>query len=232
MIRKFIKKNNMEEENIFWVTMSDMLLGLMMVFMILFVLTITGFSQSKFKQQETQSQVAQELIEKMKAQNINVEIDKVTGEVKISDLELFDINSYTLSPNGKKYLSKFIPIYINTIFSNPKLSNKIVNIVIQGHTDSQMFKNTPSRELQFTKNMDLSIKRADAVENYIFQTGYNKKYTDNLIHILTVEGKSYTDPIIVNGKEDYAKSRRVELKLVVKDANLQDFLTKNKFKIK
>ena len=121
-------------------------------------------------------------------------------------IELFDINSYTLSAKGKQYLDKFIPIYINTIFSNQNLSKKIANVVIQGHTDSQMFKNVPSKELQFTKNMDLSLKRANAVEEYIFKTNYNKKYTDKLTHKIMVEGKSYTDPILINGKEDYAKA--------------------------
>lgn len=215
-----------EEENVFWVTMSDMLLGLMMVFMILFVLAMTGFTQQKIQQQKTQSDVAKELTKNMKAKNINTEIDKLTGQVKISDLELFEINSYELSPKGKQYLDKFIPVYVNTIFSNPKLYDKIANVVIEGHTDSQSYKSVSSPTEQFTKNMDLSTKRANAVENYIFKTAYDKKYTDKLIKTLTVQGKSYNEPILVNGKEDYNKSRRVELKLIVKDTNFQDFLLK------
>lgn len=215
-----------EEENVFWVTMSDMLLGLMMVFMILFVLAMTGFTQQKVQQQKTQSDVAKELIKNMKAKNINTEIDKLTGQVKISDLELFGINSYELSPKGKQYLDKFIPVYVNTIFSNSKLYSKIANVVIEGHTDSQSYKSVSSPAEQFTKNMDLSIKRANAVEDYIFKTTYDKKYTDKLTKTLTVQGKSYNEPILVNGKEDYNKSRRVELKLIVKDTNFQDFLLK------
>ena len=42
--------------------------------------------------------------------------------------------------------------------------------------------------------------------------------------MLIVEGKSFSQPVIVNGKEDYNKSRRVELQLVVKNSNLQDFM--------
>lgn len=226
MVRKNIKKAETDEENVFWVTMSDMLLGLMMVFMTLFVLTITGFTQQKLNQQTAQSEVAKKLIKNMQEQKINATIDKITGQVKISDLELFEVNSYTLSANGKKYLDKFIPVYINTIFSNTDLSDKITNIVIQGHTDSQTYAGIPSKEGQFTKNMDLSLKRANAVESYIFQTAYDKKYTDKLTKTLIVEGKSYTEPVIINGKEDYNKSRRVELKLIVKDSGIQDLLMK------
>lgn len=220
------KSNNMEEDNVFWVTMTDLLLGLAIIFMTLFILAMTGFTQTKLKQQEVQSDVAKELTKNMQAQNIDVSIDKLTGQVKISDLELFEINSYELSDKGKKYLDKFIPIYVDTIFSNPKLHQKIANVVIEGHTDSQTYKNVASEEEQFTKNMDLSLKRANAVAQYLFKTTYNKKYTDKLTKTLVVEGKSYTEPVLTDGKEDYAKSRRVELKLIVRDTNFQDFLIK------
>lgn len=224
MTKKYVPKQEQEEENVFWVTMSDMLLGLMMVFMVLFTMAMTGYTQKKIQQQVTQSEVAKELIKNMKEQNINVQIDKMTGQVKISELELFDLNSYTLSNKGRQYLDKFIPVYINTIFSNPKLYTRINNIVVEGHTDSQTFKSVSSKEEQFTKNMDLSLLRANAVEDYIFKTNYNRKYTPNLTKTLVVEGKSFTEPIMVNGKEDYCKSRRVELKLIIKDSNVQDFL--------
>lgn len=227
MIKKrFIKSNSVEEENVFWVTMTDLLLGLAVVFMTLFILAMVGFTQNKIQQQATQSEIAKELISNIKEQKIDATIDKLTGQVKISDLELFDLNSWELSGRGKKYLDKFIPVYVNTIFSNPKLYNKISNVVIQGHTDSQTFKSISTREEQFTKNMDLSTKRANAVAEYIFKTNYNKKYTDGLIKTLMVEGKSFTEPVVINGKEDYNKSRRVELKLIVKDSDIKDFLIK------
>ena len=127
---------------------------------------------------------------------------------------------------GKKYLDKFIPIYVNTIFSNKELGEKITGVVIQGHTDSQNYAGLYSKEDQFTKNMELSLKRANAVAEYIFKTGYNKKYSDKLTKNLVVEGKSFTEPVIINGKEDYNKSRRVELKLIVKESNIKDFLVK------
>jgi len=222
--KRFIKPNSVEDENVFWVTMTDLLLGLSIIFMTLFVLAMTGFTQTKLQQQAAQGEVAKKLVESMKEQKINASINTLTGQVKISDLELFEVNSYVLSDRGKKYLDKLIPVYINTIFSNPKMYNKISNIIIQGHTDSQTFENVSSKEEQFSKNMDLSLKRANAVAEYIFKTNYNKKYTDKLTKTLVVEGKSYTEPVLTNGKEDYAKSRRVELKLIVKDSDLQDFL--------
>lgn len=227
MFRRRTQVNN-EDENVFWVTMTDLLLGLAIIFMTLFILAMTGFTRSKLEQQSIKSDVAKELKTSMQSKNIDLKVNSLTGAVEISDLELFKLNSWELSENGRKYLDKFIPVYVDTIFSNPKLKDKIASVVIQGHTDSQAYKSVSSKEEQFTKNMELSLKRANAVSEYIFNTAYNKKYTDNLTKTLMVEGKSYTEPVLVNGKEDYAKSRRVELELAVRDSNVQDFLKKAK----
>ncbi|MCM1338351.1 MAG: OmpA family protein [Muribaculaceae bacterium] len=219
------QQNNSSEENIFWVTMADLLLGLAIIFITLFVLAMTGFSQQNIQQQKVQMEVSEKIGEELKKSDIDVDIDKMTGDLKISDVELFELNSYVLSPNGKKLLDKLAPIYINSIFSDKELSNQIQHIIIQGHTDSQTFAGITSKDEQFLRNMDLSLKRANAVTEYIFKTNYNKKYADQFRKIVVVEGKSFNEPVLnANGIEDFAKSRRVELKLKVKDWNVSTAL--------
>ncbi len=218
------KAHSEEEGNIFWVTMADLLLGLAIIFITLFVLSMTGFSQEDIQQQKIQIEVSKKISNELKEANISADIDKMTGDLKISDVELFELNSYVLSDNGKKLLDKLAPIYINTIFADKELASQIGNIVIQGHTDSQMFAGVTSPDEQFLKNMDLSLKRANAVAEYIFTTKYDKKYSDQFRKMLVVEGKSFNEPVLVNGKEDYDKSRRVELKLKVKDWNVSTAL--------
>jgi chemotaxis protein MotB len=159
-----------------------------------------------------------------KLESENLSVDGLNGLVKISDLELFELNSYVLSAKGKKVLDKFFPVYIDTLFSHPEIVEKMSGFVIQGHTDSQSFKGVSTPEMQFQRNMELSLKRANAVAEYMFKTKYNKKYTPLLIKYVQVEGKSFTEPILVNGKEDYAKSRRVELKINSKQANFDTFM--------
>ena len=67
--------------------------------------------------------------------------------------------------------------------------------------------------------MDLSLKRASSVAQYIIFSDFEgkKEYRNDLFKIISVEGKGPSNPIIVNGKEDYAKSRRVELQVVFKE---------------
>ena len=218
MALKSRKKAQVESDNnIFWTTMSDLLLGLAIIFMTLFVLAMTGFSQQELEQKKKQIEVSKELIENLKEANIEAQVDKTTGDVKISDMELFELGSANLSPKGKAYLSKLVPIYINTIFSKKELIGEIENIIIQGHTDSHTFSGIKNPDISYMKNMELSTARANAVANYVFQTNYDKQYNPKLRKMLIVEGRSYSDPVLVNGKEDYDKSRRVEMRLKVKN---------------
>ena len=212
------------DNNIFWTTMADLLLGLAIIFMTLFVLAMTGFTQQTLEQKKHQIEVSKELIENLKDANIDAQVDEMTGDIQISDLELFEVGSYNLSPKGKAYLDKLIPIYINTIFSKKELVGEIDNIVVQGHTDSQTYSGLKDANLSYMKNMQLSLQRANSVADYMFKTGYDKKYSEKLREILTVEGKSNSDPILVNGKEDFNKSRRVELRLKVKNVNVTEVL--------
>ena len=223
-----MKKAKSEEgdNNIFWTTMADLLLGLAIIFMTLFVLAMTGFTQQELEQKQQQIEVNKELIENLKKANIDAQVDPMTGDIKISDLELFELSSYNLSPKGKAYLDKLIPIYINTIFSKKELIDEIENIVIQGHTDSQSYAGIKNPDEQYMKNMTLSLQRANSVAEYMFKTNYNKEYNEKLKKIIVVEGKSYSEPILINGKEDFNKSRRVEMRLKVKKLDITNILTR------
>lgn len=220
---KYIKyrndSQNTGDDNVFWVTMSDLLLGLVVVFLVLFVFAITGFTQNKVNEQETQFEVTEKIAQELQKNNIKADVDKFSGRIKISDLELFELNSWELSSNGRAYMAKFVPIYLNTIMKDPKIKENITQIIIEGHTDSQTFSGAKSEEEKYFKNMDLSLKRASSVAQYIVFSNYSgkKDYQNDLFSMLSVEGKGPSEPVIINGKEDYSKSRRVELKIMFKD---------------
>jgi chemotaxis protein MotB len=186
---------------------------------------MTGFSQQNIHQKQVQMDVSEKIGAELSKADIKVDIDKMTGDLKISDVELFEIGSAVLSPRGKQLLDKLAPIYIDTIFTDKELASEIQYIVVQGHTDSQMFAGVNSKDEQFLRNMDLSLQRANAVTEYIFKTKYNPKFADDFKKVVVVEGKSYNEPVLDSqGKEDFDKSRRVELKLKIKDWNVSTAL--------
>ena len=203
------------ENNIFWVTMTDLMTALVLVFIVLFFYTYMTSYYEKIEAQMEQKKASEALETTLKEQNIQASIDG--SVVKISDLELFNVNSYELSENGKKYLDKFAPAYLNSIFSNEYLNKNIEKIIIQGHTDSQTFKGKYSDDEQYMKNMELSLKRAYSVANYMTNTPYNKVNGNKLRKMIIVEGASFSNPILVDGKEDFSKSRRVELKVIMRN---------------
>lgn len=220
--------NNDGDENVFWITMSDLLLGLVVVFLVLFIFAITGFTQNKVNEQETQFQITEKIAQELQKNNIKVDVDKFSGRIKISDLELFELSSWELSPKGRAYMSKFVPIYLNTIMKDPKVRENISQIIIEGHTDSHTFASAKSPQEKYFKNMDLSLKRASSVANYIVFSQYSEKqkYEKDLFKLLSVQGKGPSEPVLVNGKEDFAKSRRVELKIMFREKSIVNAVKK------
>ena len=219
--------------------MTDLMLGLVIVFMLLFVFAIMGYKEQsdqishqtkqisrlkkKIKTLSKREQVmyvkkfSNRLKEELEKQGLPLNIDANTAQVKISNVELFDLNSYQLSDGGKEYLGKFFPEYINTLLQNDNVRQNLHHIVIEGHTDSHSFYGAKTQEEQFLKNMNLSLLRARAVADYLFTTDYDKKYTKDLTKLIVIEGKSFTEPVLNSeNKEDYDASRRVELTLVFK----------------
>lgn len=215
-----LNKDDNEQNNIFWVTMTDLMTALVLVFIVLFFYTYVTSYYEKIQGELEKKKAAGALQISLQEENINVNVDS-SGVVKISDLELFDVNSYELSDKGKAYLSKFSPAYLDSIFSNEYLKDNVEKIIIEGHTDSQTFAGQFTADEQYMKNMELSLKRAFTVANYMTNTPYNKQNGNRLRKMVIVEGASFSSPIIEDGKEDYAKSRRVELKVVLKNKSEQ-----------
>ena len=216
-----LHKDDNNQDNIFWVTMTDLMTALVLVFIVLFFYTYMTSTYERLESGIEQQKAAENLEKSLKEQNIEATIDGNRGIVKISDLELFEINSYELSEKGKKYLDKFAPAYFNSLFTNDYLNKNIAKIIVQGHTDSQTYKGKFSEDEQYMKNMELSLKRAYSVANYMISTQYNKENGNKLRKMIIVEGASFSSPILINGKEDFTKSRRVELKLVMKNEKKQ-----------
>ena len=232
MVRKKVEE---AREDIFWVTMSDLFLGMFMVFATLFFAFVMNTGQGGDASMKSTQEAVENVVEQVKGADIKVrlidemhpekeidpsgkydiEIDMTTGLIRISDLELFKLNSAELTPKGKQFLNKFIPIYLNAIFEKD-LEKHLSTISIQGHTDSTKFVGSYTKEQQYMLNMNLSMNRAYNVAQYIFYKSKGKSYNSKLTKLLQVQGLSSSRPILIDGKEDKTRSRRVELRLWLK----------------
>ena len=128
--------------------------------------------------------------EKLVKNNLNIEIDKLANIVKISDLELFESNSWALTQNGKKFLDKFLPLYFDVLLNDEKISDKISQIVIEGHTDSNSF-----HQAKIDKNLYKKISiNGRSYSNPVL----NKDGTENFAKSRRVEFKIiYNEPSFI-----------------------------------
>ncbi len=135
-----------------------------------------------------------------------IDIDKKSGSLRLSSNILFDKGSAVLKDDAKAELKQAFEEYIGTLVTNPKIRPHLDKIIIEGHTDS---------DGGYLYNLDLSQRRAFAVMNYLLTLDFAKKY--NLQALMIASGRSYLDPVKVNGVEDKEASRRIEIKFRLKN---------------
>ena len=147
--------------------------------------------------------------------NSNMTVDAQTGSITFSSDVLFRYNSAMLTTESKTTLKEIIPMYLGVLLQD-QYRDYIAEIIIEGHTDT---------DGGYQGNMELSYERANAVAKFCLdgKNGLNEKEIEQLQHLLTVNGRSYSDPIYqtdtsgaVTGKIDMA-SRRVEIKFRLKE---------------
>ncbi|EAI3823225.1 hypothetical protein XJ45_02830 [Campylobacter coli] len=165
-----------------------------------------NFDKAKEKVQNL-SLIRENLSKELQAKlDSNITIDQKTGSISLPSEVLFDKDSYTLKDEAKASLRKILSEYFNAIINDPNILSNIDNIIIEGHTDS---------DGSYIYNLDLSQKRAYEVMNFIY-TFYKDA---RLQKLLMASGRSFSDPILVNGVEDKDKSRRIEIKFSIKNDN-------------
>ena len=139
---------------------------------------------------------------------LKVIIDEATGEITLDSAVLFDVNSSTVSEEGKAFLEQFINIYSAVVFDS-KYEGFVSQIMVEGHTDTSG---------GYDLNLQLSQARAESVRDYCLSVAAD--HTDALSTMLSPVGFSYTDPVYgADGKVDMAASRRVAFRFLINLAN-------------
>ena len=123
------KAEDVKENNIFWVTMTDLMTALVLVFIVMFFYAFLQNNINNLNANLAKENATKVLQETLKEQNLEANVDPISGVVKISNLELFELNSYKLSNKGKAYLDKFAPAYIDSLFSNEYMQKNLDKII-------------------------------------------------------------------------------------------------------
>jgi len=219
-----------------WISISDMMSGLMMVFLFIAVSYMIDVDEQKKEisdknekvdkivstYEDTQKYILrdlQNLLEELKKDNLKwgVEIDgqKLLITFNSKDKVPFEQNSYEISDEFKtEVLEKFVPKYFNILY---KYKDSVEEIKIEGHSSEEgKNENHPDPEGDYLYNMKLSHDRARSVLEYILnlETGEMSKKRDWIRKNVTASGLSSSRLVKgIDKKDTQKKSRRVEFRV-------------------
>ena len=146
--------------------------------------------------------------------SISAQVDPTNGSIALESDVLFELGRYDLSERGERFIDRFLPVYLNVLFSD-EYRDYVAEIIIEGHTDS-----TGS----YIDNLELSQQRALAVASYVLDDDYRGITADQkrqLRAVATANGRSFSDPVLdANGNEDMDASRRVVFKFRLTDEQM------------
>ncbi len=151
--------------------------------------------------------------------NSTMKVDAQTGSITFSSDVLFKYNSATLTSQSKTTLKEIIPMYLGVLLQD-NFRPYIAEIIVEGHTDT---------DGGYQSNMVLSFNRANAVAKFCqnASNGLTKEQIAELQELLTVNGRSYSEPIyqMNSDKVDMSASRRVEIKFRLKEDEMIEKIT-------
>lgn len=209
-----------------WMSISDMMAGLMMVFMFIAIV----FMQKIYEDKKSMLEIAQTYQDtKIKLNEaLHSEFDKdlvrwgaeLTGDNTIifhKPEVLFDRGKWTIKPKFKDILNDFFPRYL-AILTHPDFKGDIVELRVEGHTSSE-WKSESSLEESYLKNAYLSQQRSFSVVGYLFSMEQVVDHREWLIKVFRANGLAFAKLVFKNGVEDKFLSRRVEFRVMTNTEN-------------
>jgi chemotaxis protein MotB len=132
------------------------------------------------------------------------------GNILIGESLVFEYNSYTIKPEGKRLLATLAQAFAR-VLADPAVRENVDVILVQGHTDERGTS---------AYNRDLSAKRADAVLNYMFET--NRALEQSYGAYFASSAYSEFRPLDPAKTEAaFERNRRIEISVVLKDASVR-----------
>ncbi len=205
----------------FWASYSDLMASMLLVFILLLVVALFHFSEfntrtaERLKEQKAMMQtfavVQQNLIAKLKGEFAAeaVTLDAQTGALRIGDGILFDEGAAELTESGRQKLEALFNAYMKVVLAK-EFAPYIKQIEIEGHTNTNG---------TYLFNLELSQRRALAVmAELLNRSGKDRKQLEALV---VASGRSYANLIRdPNGQEDPVRSRRIEIKFRMREAEM------------
>ena len=229
-IERMQRKSPPEEENYF-ISMTDMMVGMVFLFIITLMFFAMKFNDVSVQETEvintlldansTRTSLLQKLKIVMLDKGFVVELDQENGILHLPENIMFDKGGYYLNNQGRravvilgKALSDILPCYARLEAQPqpnlcPPSPHRVEAVFVEGHTDSDGEDNA---------NWDLSIRRS--LNTYQFMIDSHPELARMLNHngqpFFSVSGYGKQRPIRPNDSDDNKrKNRRVDIRLMM-----------------
>ena len=236
------KKNKKGEDSFVWLSYSDLSTGLMISFILIFIVTEnknTNFMKSAIEPvveaREAFNKTNEVVIKLVRKKNrckgaVITSRSGYPDTIQITYKEgrknsWFSSGNYRLRKHAKGCLSSFGKIWLREMYrENKKHSIKIKNLIIEGHTNSLAMGKSRGKgsEVNFLDNLELSQQRAFEATKHILRVtparimGFSNNFDTWKRRILSANGRSYSDRILKKSRnEDFENSKRVEFKYIL-----------------
>lgn len=225
-----------------WMSVSDLMTDLMVIFLFVAIAYITREKKDLTEYVDSKEDLYKKLVNKFADDTTRwqMTIGKNLSLKFNNPTTLFNSGSAEITPEFKSVLDDFIPKYLDILIRD-SLRRNINEIRIEGHTDDDGYHGQDP----YIANVRLSQERARNVLQYIRNIPAFKDYSIEdqalLNYWFTANGLSYGKALDSNGDYVYesklpidkAKSRRVEFRIITTDDKiLENFVNKNRTNVK
>lgn len=230
-------ETDVDEDNPYWISFSDIMSGLLLIFVLASLVLVLELSQRKAmvdekilertKAEKVRQEVLQEIKDELRRKGIIVEVSDNDSVLRIPDNQLaFDSNEYRV-PEDEKNQNAVIEIgrvLYHAIIKNNRIE-LFDTIFIEGHTDKR-----PSP--RHMGNWGLSTFRAISIWNYWNDHLPAEMRMDQLknnqgMPLFSVSGYAETRPVtdIQQTEDEFRQNRRIDLRFTVIHPKLDDILS-------
>lgn len=215
-MRRFHRKEISEnKENAFTLSISDLMAGLLSVFILAVCYFMLNLGQVK-DQYTGNMEMRDDMLEEIKAEldqkGTTVIIDKKQGALRIEGDFLFNTGEAHVKESGRQDILNLADV-LYQVLEKEHYKNAIETIFIEGHTD-----NVDIETPEFPSNWELSTQRAINTWKLMYQEGpaLDTEKNSNGEPIFSCSGYADTRPIANNDTEDGRQSnRRIALRFTM-----------------
>ena len=220
------------DEGEHWLSVSDLMAGLMMVFLLISVAFMLSLQEKVDAPVTAERRLCQEIEDRLGRQftigdagadaNASTEQGLNCLTVRFPGLDgRFPPGEVSLSAEFKRTLNEFFPIYLDVLqaWESAADARVVKEVRIEGHTSSD-WQDASDVDAYFL-NMALSQGRTRSVLEHVYEIARDRSATDEewVKNRFRAVGYSSSQPVTLDGNEDRAASRRVLFRAAT---NLED----------